>query len=188
MLTRLILTGFMGSGKSTVGPILADRLGWTFLDLDHEIERRERRTVPQVFAESGEPYFRQLESTTLADLIQHPHTVFALGGGAPENPANRELLAAAPNTAILYLAAPLDHLLARCQTASTNPATLRPVLADPATAAQRFQTRHPVYETLSTHTIDTTHQTPTQTAEAILKTLNLPLSTAPTAKPPRPPR
>jgi shikimate kinase len=175
MLTRLILTGFMGSGKSTVGPILAEHLGWTFLDLDHEIERREHRTVPQIFAESGEPHFRQLESATLADIIQRPNTVLALGGGAPETPTNRELIAAAPDTAILYLAAPLDHLLARCNAASTttSPATVRPLLADPAAAAQRFQTRHPLYETLSTHTIDTTHQTPTKTAQAILAVCSL---------------
>ena len=66
---RIVLTGFMGSGKTSVGRVLAERLGWRFLDLDAEIERRNGRTVPQVFAESGESHFRHLETAALAGLL-----------------------------------------------------------------------------------------------------------------------
>ena len=68
-LDRIVLTGFMGSGKSTAGAVLAERLGWRFLDLDHEIEARDGRSVPQIFAEHGEPHFRHIESATLASLL-----------------------------------------------------------------------------------------------------------------------
>jgi shikimate kinase len=113
-LDRLVLTGFMGSGKTTIGRLLAEQLGWEFLDLDHEIERRDGRSVPQIFAESGEPHFRHLESAALAALLGHSRVVIALGGGAPEELGNRLLLEQTPRTAVVYLSAPLETLLDRC--------------------------------------------------------------------------
>jgi hypothetical protein len=66
---RIVLTGFMGSGKTTAGRLLAQRLGWRLLDLDNEIERREGRSVPQIFAESGEAHFRRAEAAALASVL-----------------------------------------------------------------------------------------------------------------------
>jgi shikimate kinase len=170
--SRIVLTGFMGSGKTSAGSLLADRLGWRFLDLDHEIEVRHHRTVPQIFAESGEAHFRHLESATLATLLGQHNVVLALGGGAPEELGNRLLLEQTPHTAVVYLAAPFAILLDRCLQQATDPAaTARPNLADPTAAERRFHLRRTHYERIAAHTVDTSTLTLDQTANAILTLL-----------------
>jgi shikimate kinase len=169
---RIVLTGFMGSGKTSAGSLLADRLGWTFLDLDHEIQARHHRTVPQIFADSGEAHFRHLESATLASLLGQRHAVIALGGGAPEDLGNRLLLEQTPHTAVVYLSAPFDVLLDRCLQQSADPSsTARPNLADTTAAERRFHLRRTHYERISAHTVDTSTLTLDQTADAILQLL-----------------
>jgi shikimate kinase len=171
-LKRLILTGFMGSGKTTAGSLLADRLGWRFLDLDHEVERQDGRSVPDIFSESGEAHFRHLESRTLASLLGQQHVVLALGGGAPEELGNRLLLEQTPHTAVVYLSAPFETLLDRCLQQSTDPnSTARPNLADPTAAERRFHLRRTHYERIAAHTVDTSSLTLDQTADAILALL-----------------
>ncbi len=168
-LERVVLTGFMGSGKTTVGHLLAERLGWEFHDLDNEIERRTGRTVPQIFAESGEAAFRRQESAALAGLLGRSHTVVALGGGAPEGLGNRLLLEQTPKTAVVYLAAPLETLVARCERqANAEDGTERPLLGE---AAVRFKTRHPLYERIARHTVTTTDASPDEVASLVLKAL-----------------
>jgi shikimate kinase len=174
---RIVLTGFMGSGKTTIGALLADRLAWRFLDLDREIEARHHRTIPQIFAEpgpkGGEPHFRRLESATLASLLGQRDIVLALGGGAPEELGNRLLLEQTPHTTVIYLAAPFDTLVTRCTQQAADPtATTRPNLTDLTAAERRFHLRRPHYERIAHHTLDTTTQTPSQTSEAILNLLS----------------
>jgi shikimate kinase len=172
VLHRIVLTGFMGSGKTTIGTLLAERLGWRFLDLDREIEARDGRTVPQIFSESGEAHFRHLESATLASLLGQRNVVLALGGGAPEELGNRLLLEQTPHTAVVYLAAPFDTLVARCTRQAADPAaTARPNLADLALAERRFHLRRPHYERIAVHTLDTAELTLDQAADAILHLL-----------------
>lgn len=161
---RLVLTGFMGVGKSTVGPILAHRLGWTFLDLDTHIEDRSGAPIPELFSREGEQTFRRLESTALASALRRPETVLALGGGAPETLTNRLLLEQTPGTLVLFLDASFPTLFDRCMLQNID----RPVLADPATAQARFAQRQPLYRRLARHTIDTTDRTPQSVADAIL--------------------
>ncbi len=169
---RLVFTGFMGSGKTSVGSLVADRLGWHFLDLDHEIEARHHRTVPQIFAESGEAHFRHLESATLASLLGQRHVVLALGGGAPEELGNRLLLEQTPHTAVVYLSAPFATLLDRCNQQAIDPAaTARPNLADLTAAERRFHLRRTHYERIAAHTIDTSSLSLEQTADAVLELL-----------------
>lgn len=169
VLDRLVFTGFMGSGKTSVGSLVADRLGWRFLDLDHEIEARHHRTVPQIFAESGEAHFRHLESATLASLLGQRHVVLALGGGAPEELGNRLLLEQTPHTAVVYLAAPFATLLDRCHQQAVDPAaTARPNLADLTAAERRFHLRRTRYERIAVHTIDTSSLSLEETANAVL--------------------
>jgi len=176
-LDRIILTGFMGSGKTTAGTLLADRLGWRFLDLDHEIEARDGRTVPQIFAEHGEAHFRHLESLTLASLLGLRRAVIALGGGAPEELGNRLLLEQTPHTAVVYLSANFDTLAARCAAQAADPAaTARPNLADLNLAERRFRLRRPHYERIAAHTIHTTDLTLDQTVDSILTAIRQPKS------------
>lgn len=164
---RLVLTGFMGVGKSTVGPLLANRLGWTFLDLDTHIEDRSGASIPELFSREGEQSFRRLESTALASALRRPETVLALGGGAPETLTNRLLLEQTPGTLVLFLDAPFPVLFDRCMLQNVD----RPVLADPASAQARFAQRQPLYRRLAHHTIDTTDRTPHSITDAILATI-----------------
>ena len=166
---RVVLTGFMGSGKSTIGPLLAERLGWRFLDLDHEIERRDGRTVASIFAESGEPHFRKLEAEALAGLLGRRRVVLALGGGAPEELGNRLLLEQTPRTAVVYLAAPFEALVARCL--EQPGAAERPVLSDLSAAECRFKARRRLYERIAGHTVETAELNVEQTAAMVLKGL-----------------
>jgi shikimate kinase len=180
-LHRIVLTGFMGSGKTSTGAILAERLGWSFLDLDREIERRDGRTVPQIFAapgeKGGEAHFRHLESATLASLLGHRHLVLALGGGAPEELGNRLLLEQTPHTAVVYLSAPFETLAARCAAQAADPtSTARPNLSDLTLAERRFHLRRHHYERIAAHAIDTADLTLDQAADAILAALQQPRS------------
>jgi shikimate kinase len=175
---RIVLTGFMGSGKTTTGRLLAAALGWSFLDLDHEIEARQilsgdpAVSVPAIFALHGEARFRRLEAQALAALLGRRHVVIALGGGAPEELGNRLLLEQTPRTAIVHLSAPLSVLLDRCRLQATQPeATARPVLADLDSATDRFLKRLPLYQRLATHHVDTVHQSPATTVQTILAAL-----------------
>jgi shikimate kinase len=165
---RLVLTGFMGAGKSTIGRLLADRIGWNFLDLDSHLEQRTGSTIPQLFAIHGEAQFRRLESTALASALGRSYTVLALGGGAPEELTNRLLLEQTPDTFTIFLDAPFPTLFDRCMLQNIA----RPVLEDPVAAQLRFTRRHPIYSRLARLTIETADLTPEQTVEAVLTALN----------------
>lgn len=111
----IYLVGFMGSGKSTIGRLLADELGWRFVDLDHEIERAEGESVPSLFETRGEEEFRGIEHRVLRRLVRdiengHPYVV-ALGGGAFAQPRNSEMLA--NNGVAIWLDCPLDIVESR---------------------------------------------------------------------------
>lgn len=81
----IFLTGFSGSGKSTIGPLLANSLGYDFLDIDKEIERRAGKSINRIFAEEGEAHFRALELETLESIIGGSNLVVSLGGGVLQN-------------------------------------------------------------------------------------------------------
>jgi shikimate kinase len=96
----IVLIGFMGAGKTTVGHLLAGKLGLPFIDSDVVIEERGGRPVRQIFADDGEDAFRALEHETVAGLLRGRDAVLALGGGAVEHPATQKLLRPAP---VVYL-------------------------------------------------------------------------------------
>jgi shikimate kinase len=171
-LRRIVLTGFMGAGKTTVGKLLASRLNWDFLDLDASIEARTGLTVPSIFAAHGEPHFRQLESQALASALGRDHTVLALGGGAPETLTNRLLLEQTPGTAVIFLDAPFPILFDRCMAQALDPqSTGRPVLADPTAAEARFLARKPIYRRLAHHIVATAELSTEDTVAALLRRL-----------------
>jgi shikimate kinase len=173
---RIVLTGFMGSGKSTIGRALAKKLGWRFIDLDSVIEQREGRPVARIFAESGEPAFRTLETNGLISSLSDKHIVLALGGGALETPANREALGASAQTCAVLLTASFDTLYKRCEeqiaARSSGPALpIRPLLGDREAAMARLNRRDPVYRESAHLVLETTGQQPEESVQALLKLL-----------------
>jgi shikimate kinase len=165
---RIVLTGFMGSGKSTVGPLLAARLGWTFLDVDNVIESEAEATIAALFARHGEAPFRAREHATIARLATGDSLVLALGGGAIEHPATRDLLLTAPGTLLVHLEVELATTLSRCSGTEST----RPVLADQANLAARYQRRLPLYRTAHL-SIPADSLTPAQLVDAILEAAQL---------------
>jgi len=149
---RIVLTGFMGSGKSTVGPLVAARLGWSFVDVDEVIE-----------AEAGAPI-----AELFARLAAGERLVLALGGGAIERAETRSLLLTSPGTLLVHLEVELATTLARC--AGTE--HVRPVLADQANLAHRYGLRLPLYRTAHV-SIPVDALKPEEVAGAILESAQL---------------
>jgi len=154
----------MGSGKSTVGPRLAQRLGWTFIDLDNVIEAEAGTTIAELFARHGEPAFRIREHETIARLIAADALVLALGGGAIEHASTRSLLIDGPGTLLVHLEVELATTLARC----SGTDHIRPVFADQANLAARYQRRLPLYRTAHM-SIPVDTLTPDEVVDAILQ-------------------
>lgn len=119
MLERIYLTGFMTCGKSTVGPILANTLGWDFFDLDDVIEEREKRKVVEVFKDEGEKYFRELETEILKEFSVKKNIVLALGGGTMANETNVMLMKRSGTT--IYLKISQDMIYKRIKNKIDRP-------------------------------------------------------------------
>lgn len=165
---RIVLTGFMGAGKTSVGRILAEALGWEFLDLDAHLEARTGSTIPSLFSVHGEDHFRRLESTALANALAHNSVVIALGGGTPEQLTNRLLLEQTPGTNVVFLDAPFEVLFDRCMLQSfATPAQQRPLLASSEEAAARFALRQPLYRRLARRIVSTAELTPAEVAQQV---------------------
>jgi shikimate kinase len=165
---RIVLTGFMGSGKTTVGPLVAARLGWSFVDVDDVIESEAGATIAELFARHGEAPFRDREHTTIAGLAVGDALVLALGGGAIEHPATRALLLTGPGTLLVHLEVELATTLTRCRGTEHT----RPILADQANLASRYQRRLPLYRTAHV-SIPVDALTPDEVVDAILQAARL---------------
>lgn len=138
---RVVLTGFMGAGKSTVGALLAARLGWQFIDVDTAIEAMQGASVAALFEKHGEPWFRRLEQETILDFLGIDHLVLALGGGAIEEERTRSILLASAGTRLVHLEVSFDTVLLRC----SGTEAVRPVLRDKANLELRYARRLPLY-------------------------------------------
>jgi shikimate kinase len=165
---RIVLTGFMGSGKSTVGPLVARRLCWSFIDVDDVIEAEAGAPIAELFARHGEAGFREREHATIARLAVGDGLVLALGGGAIEHEATRALLLGDGGTILIHLEVELGTTLARC----SGTEHIRPILADQANLAARYERRLPLYRTAHV-SIAVDGLTPDEAAEAILKASRL---------------
>jgi shikimate kinase len=161
---RIVLTGFMGSGKSTAGPLVAQRFGWRFVDVDDVIVAETGMPISRYFAEHGELAFRNLERKTIARLATEDGLVLALGGGAIEDAATRELLLNPTGTLLIHLEVTLETTLARC----CGTEDVRPVLADRANLAARYERRLPLYRTAPV-SIAVDAMTPGEVADAVLQ-------------------
>jgi shikimate kinase len=138
----IFLTGFMGCGKTTVGRALADELGWTFADLDQEIEQRQKTTIAQIFEAHGEAAFRELETEALKERIRTVQfgrpQVIALGGGAFLSEENFELVS--NNGVSVWLDCSFPHIDRRIAGQAH-----RPLARDPEQLRSLFDTRRDVY-------------------------------------------
>jgi shikimate kinase len=144
----VILIGFMGAGKSSVGRALGERLGWAFEDLDERIERRERRTVPEIFRGSGESEFRRAEHAALRELLKELRTgaerVVALGGGAFVQKRNSRLIGAA-GVPTVFLDASVEELWRRCREQAMQQGMERPLLSSLETFRDLYDVRRAHY-------------------------------------------
>ncbi|NLN18696.1 MAG: 3-dehydroquinate synthase [Firmicutes bacterium] len=118
-LHNLVLVGFMGAGKSTVGRLLSDALGMPFCDTDTLIVERVGMSIPQIFAEQGEPYFRRVEAEVVQEVARESGRVIATGGGALADPETLSVLLR--DNLVVWLAAPLEVLLARARSEGNRP-------------------------------------------------------------------
>ncbi|MBI5017420.1 MAG: shikimate kinase [Deltaproteobacteria bacterium] len=160
----LILTGFMGAGKTATGRALSDLLGWDFVDLDEEVEAAAGKSIPAIFAEDGEARFRDLESEALAGVLVRRRTVVATGGGVLVRGENRKLL---EGRRVYYLHVSPGECLRRLRASPVS----RPLLAgpDPEAAATRiYQGRRALYESVGRR-VETEGRTPEEVAAGIAR-------------------
>lgn len=164
--TNVILTGFMGIGKSTVGKILAQQLDYRFVDTDHLIESRAGRSVAAIFETLGEAAFRQMETDVARELGGQQGLVIATGGGMLLNPVNQQFLERGGR--IFCLTAEEGDIIRRLS--SPRARARRPLLHDrdlQQHVRQLMQERMPVYRRFSQ--IDTSGISPKEVADLILK-------------------
>jgi shikimate kinase len=162
---NIIIVGFMGTGKSTVSRLLSERLGWESRDMDEEIERLAGRSIPQLFLESGEESFRDLESQVLADLLSRGQQVVATGGGSVLRESNRRAMQR--GGWVVALTADKQSLIRRVT--STAAAGTRPLLAGDAEEriTTLLQARQHAYD-FAHAVVDTTKRSPSEVAELLL--------------------
>ena len=170
----MFLVGFMGAGKSSVGRMLARRLKWLFEDLDDRIERREARTVPEIFRTTGEADFRRAEREALQEVLDQLRSgggarVVALGGGAFAQPANAALLRST-EFPIMFLDAPAEELWQRCQRQVRTDATPRPLLSSLDRFSELYRSRRQAY-LQSTRRIETGGRTVEAVTQEIFRAL-----------------
>ena len=158
----IVLVGFMGAGKTTVGRLLAAELRIPFTDSDHVIEDRAGKPIPRIFADDGEPAFRALEHQVIADLLNGPDMVLALGGGAVEHALTRKLLAEAP---VAFLRVSYAGACTRCGADGGRPMLARPDIADV------YAARQAAYAAVATITVDVDDRSPQDISADILTRL-----------------
>lgn len=165
----ITLTGFMGSGKTTVGKVLADFLGCPFFDLDALIVKKAGRSIPEIFADGGEAAFRTLEAKVLLQAVEkyaESTAILSLGGGTLGTPASARLVA--EKTTCIYLRASVDTLAARLAPEAAG----RPLLRGAPDLRERIAAllagREDVYASIAHVTVDTDGLSPEQIADEIV--------------------
>ena len=166
---NITLIGYRGSGKSSVGPLLAEHLGWRAVDADRLLEQRVGQTISEMFATHGEPYFRQHEAALLQELLAEQQLVIATGGGCVMNEITRQSLR--ERSLVVWLQTDLETILQRMQHDPTTQGS-RPALTKlPAREeiAALLEVREPIYRETSHLRIDSSQMTPPEIASQLLR-------------------
>jgi shikimate kinase len=165
----IVLIGYRGTGKTAVARLVAQRLGWLGVDTDEQIERRSGMSIAEIFQRNGEDAFRDMEVEVIAELVQRPRCVLALGGGAVMRQENRQAISQCGH--VVWLRARAETIQQR-------------IGSDPASRSQRpnltprgglgeirrlLSQRTPVYEQCADQIIDTDGKTPEQVADEIIR-------------------
>lgn len=168
MMKNIVLCGFMGCGKSTVGKTLAANTHRTFVDMDHYIEEQAGRTVSAIFAEDGEATFRAMETDACRTLGMQNGLVIATGGGAVLNPENVDALK--ENGTVVWLNVSADCVLHRLSGDTTRPLLLRP--DKDAAVRELMAAREPFYRAAADITVEADFEADTvaKSVEAALVT------------------
>ncbi|MFF1557483.1 shikimate kinase [Streptomyces sp. NPDC058279] len=163
----IVLVGPMGSGKSTVGGLLAERLGVPYRDTDADIVAAQGREIADIFVDEGEPYFRELERRAVAAAVAEHDGVLALGGGAILDAGTRELLAGLP---VAYLSMDVEEAVRRVGLGAA-----RPLLAVNPRRQWRelMDARRHLYTEVARVVVTTDDRTPEEVAQAVLDALEL---------------
>ncbi|GHG68288.1 shikimate kinase [Streptomyces griseocarneus] len=169
----VVLVGPPGAGKSTVGALLAERLGTGYRDTDADIERVAGKPIPEIFIDEGEPHFRALERRAVAAAVAEHPGVLALGGGAVMDPDTRALLAGLP---VVFLDVDLADAVRRVGLDAP-----RPLLAVNPRKRWRelMEARRPLYTEVARAVVGTGGRTPAQVADAVMEALSLPRAHTP---------
>ena len=162
-----ILIGPPGSGKSSVGKSLAQRMGVEFSDTDTIIENKYKKSISDIFVESGEPYFREIERTVVLDRLEHGEGVLSLGGGSVLDQQAQSALRNSP-TPIVFLDVSLASASPRVGFNRDRPL----LVGNPRAKWQELMNaRRPIYEELATFTVSTDELTPSQVSSKIVELL-----------------
>lgn len=161
----VVLVGTMGAGKTTVGRLVADRLGVPFRDTDHDVEMVAGRSVPDIFIDAGEAEFRRLETAAVATALSEYDGVLALGGGAVLDGQTRALL---DGHRVVFLRVGLADAAKRVGLGVSRPLLLGNVRGR---IKQLLDERTPVYESVASHVVDTDGREPAEVAAEVLALL-----------------
>jgi shikimate kinase len=167
-----VLIGYRGTGKTTVGRLLAARLGWAFVDADDEIEAAAGCSIAEIFAREGEPGFREREARVVAELAQREKHVISLGGGAVLREETRSVIRSAGE--VVWLTASPETIYSRIS-GDTSTSARRPnltVRGGLAEIEEVLAMRRPFYEACAMRTIDTEGRSPEEIAASILNSRN----------------
>jgi shikimate kinase len=156
----------MGSGKSTVGRLLAERLGWTLIDTDDRVVAEAGKPIAEIFEQDGEPAFRALEARVVASAASEPEAVIALGGGAILHDASREALLSG-SWVVWLRATPEEHFE---RVASSERRPLLEAHGDPVEAARKILARREPIYSQAHWTEDTTGRAPAEIADNLART------------------
>lgn len=165
--SNIVLIGLMGSGKSTVGRLVAHKSGLEFIDLDEYLEKKIGKSIPVIFEEFGEPYFREIETQVIGEAAAMKGKVLSCGGGVVERGANMEALKR--NGMVVYLHASSTQLYQRLSKSHERP--LLKVQDPKGRLEELYRRRSPLYEKYADLQIETGGKSPLSVAEEIMKKL-----------------